>query len=158
MQERSRIRQLLSAALACAGCTVAASESVGSVDQPLRGSGPCASLEQLPDMCPAEADWRNHGQYVSCVAHYLNRRLAASDITEEQKGELQSLAAQSDVGKTPGARGPSFADVLGDSDGDAIADNCEPKLTEPIVPASVVASGEHDGQSAGAPGVIGLRP
>jgi hypothetical protein len=46
-----------------------------------------------------EENSRNHGQYTSCIAHLLNGSLKAGDITEEEKGLLQSIAAKSDVGK-----------------------------------------------------------
>lgn len=42
---------------------------------------------------------RNHGQYVSCVAHLTNALKKAGVITGKQKGEIQSCAAQSDIGK-----------------------------------------------------------
>jgi hypothetical protein len=37
--------------------------------------------------CDAEAEWENHGEYVSCVAHL------------KQGGQAVSLAAKSDIGK-----------------------------------------------------------
>ena len=42
---------------------------------------------------------RNHGQYVSCVGKVLNGLKAQSLITETEKGLLQSIAAQSSIGK-----------------------------------------------------------
>lgn len=112
-------------ALVTAGCLGSpAGEPVGNADLPLVGVGACPSLAQIDDACPADAAWKNHGQYVSCVAHYLNRRVARGDLTEDQRGALQSLAAQSDVGKIAGAPGPSFGVALGDADGDGSADAC----------------------------------
>lgn len=46
-----------------------------------------------------EAGARNHGQYVSCVAYVTNQLKKAGVITGKQKGEIQSCAAQSDIGK-----------------------------------------------------------
>lgn len=43
---------------------------------------------------------KNHGQYVSCVAKYLNVLLKSGIITDEEKDALQSAAAQTDIGKT----------------------------------------------------------
>lgn len=40
-----------------------------------------------PDPCPCDADWKNHGEYVSCVAHATHDSAAIS------------AAAQSDCGK-----------------------------------------------------------
>jgi hypothetical protein len=126
--------------LACGGID---SESVGTVDQPLIGTGPCASLEQLDSACPADAAWRNHGRYVSCVAHYLNRRLAAGDIDADTKGVLQAMAAQSDVGKVPGAPGPLFMDAMSDEDANGRADVCEPDQAPPqVVPGLPVLTAE----------------
>jgi hypothetical protein len=48
---------------------------------------------------------RNHGQYVSCVAKYLEGLVEAGAITDEQKDALQSAAAQTDIGKNNNAGG-----------------------------------------------------
>jgi len=50
-------------------------------------------------LCNSAADWRNHGAYVSCVAHAAEALLEAELITEEEKCAIVSAAAQSDVGK-----------------------------------------------------------
>lgn len=42
---------------------------------------------------------RNHGQFVSCMAHFLNSQAKADVISRRDKGELQSAAAQTSVGK-----------------------------------------------------------
>jgi hypothetical protein len=42
--------------------------------------------------------WKNHGAYVSCVGHASNDFLAASLITEEEKGAIQSAAGESSCG------------------------------------------------------------
>ena len=41
----------------------------------------------------------NHGQYASCVAHLTNELKQAGLLTGEQKGVIQSCAAQSSIGK-----------------------------------------------------------
>ena len=43
----------------------------------------------------------NHGKYVSCVAKVTNALKKQKMITGKQKGQIQSCAAQSDVGKKP---------------------------------------------------------
>lgn len=48
----------------------------------------------LEDACPCEADWKNHGEYVSCVAHWANEYAA----DEEEHGAIVSEAARSDCG------------------------------------------------------------
>ena len=92
-------------AAACAACSAAADDAYAQADQALEesgteldGSGPCATVAQLPRDCPADITWRNHGQYVSCVAKNLSARVAVGDVTEEQKSALVAMAAQSDVG------------------------------------------------------------
>lgn len=45
-------------------------------------------------------DANNHGQFVSCMAHFLNDLLADGAITEDQKDALQSCAGRSSIGKS----------------------------------------------------------
>lgn len=40
---------------------------------------------------------KNHGQFVSCVAHETNTLKKAKIITGQQKGEIMSAAAQADI-------------------------------------------------------------
>ena len=54
------------------------------------------SIEQL---VPCAGPWQNHGEYVSAVAHAANDFLSEGVITEEQRSEIVSEAAQSDCGK-----------------------------------------------------------
>ncbi len=54
------------------------------------------SIEQL---CPCEAEWRNHGAYVSCVAHAAKTLRRAGLISGAEKGAIQSSAAKSDCGR-----------------------------------------------------------
>jgi hypothetical protein len=49
--------------------------------------------------CDPIAEWRNHGQFVRCVAHEVNALIDAGLITEEEGDALVRNAAQSDVGK-----------------------------------------------------------
>ena len=54
------------------------------------------SGEQLVDLaCPCDGDWRNHGQYVSCVAHAADDQVAAELLTQAQKEALVSARANS---------------------------------------------------------------
>jgi len=77
-----------------------------SVDQ-CSGTPPCTivdasgcSLEQLvPCAGPASGGtWRNHGAYVSAVAHVANAFLAQGLISENEKDLLVAQAAQSNCG------------------------------------------------------------
>ena len=50
--------------------------------------------------CPAGSDdWKNHGQYVSCVENEAELFYGEGLITEEEKDTIVSEAAQSNVGK-----------------------------------------------------------
>lgn len=65
---------------------------------PLNG----CSIDQL---CPCVggftgALWKNHGKYVSCVAHASEDFLLAGLITEPEKDAIVSLAARSTCGAT----------------------------------------------------------
>ena len=44
---------------------------------------------------------KNHGKFVSCVAHLTNALKKVKVISGAQKGKIQSCAAQSDIGKKP---------------------------------------------------------
>jgi hypothetical protein len=51
------------------------------------------------NVCPPDGNWKNHGKYVSCVAHIAEYYLEMGLITEEEKDAIVSKAAQSDIGK-----------------------------------------------------------
>lgn len=53
----------------------------------------------ISQLCSATAEWRNHGLYVSCVAHAVNDFRRAGLLTGEQGSDIVSAAAQSEVGK-----------------------------------------------------------
>jgi len=74
---------------ACAGTAAGAS---------LLSNG-CSSPQQLALSCPVTATWRNHGQYVQCVAQEAEAQLAAGLITREEKDAMVATAATSIVGK-----------------------------------------------------------
>ncbi len=46
---------------------------------------------------PGGGTVKNHGQFVSCVAHATNALKKAKIITGQQKGAIQSAAAQADI-------------------------------------------------------------
>jgi hypothetical protein len=75
-----------------------ADEALATSGQDLTGSGPCAAVDQAAADCPVDIEWRNHGQYVSCVAKYFAARVHAGDIGEDDRAALVEMAAQSDVG------------------------------------------------------------
>lgn len=58
-----------------------------------------ASGCSIDDLCPCENDWKNHGAYVSCVAHGAEAFRSAGLITQQEKDAIVAVAAQSDCGK-----------------------------------------------------------
>jgi hypothetical protein len=52
-----------------------------------------------PDPCPCDGDWANHGQYVSCVAHYTQDLVKAGSLSHKDRASIVSNAAQSSCGK-----------------------------------------------------------
>ncbi|MFC1681011.1 thrombospondin type 3 repeat-containing protein [Pseudomonadota bacterium] len=59
----------------------------------------CSGSQRFDLNCPTDAEWRNHGQYVSCVSHEAADQVDIGLITESEKDVAVSAAAQSDVGK-----------------------------------------------------------
>lgn len=58
------------------------------------------SGEQLVDSdCPCDDDWKNHGEYVSCIAHAAEDQLLAGLITQAEKDAIVSARAKSGCGK-----------------------------------------------------------
>ena len=53
----------------------------------------------IAQYCPCDNNWKNHGAYVSCVAHSANNFVAAGLITQAQKSAIVSAAGQSNCGK-----------------------------------------------------------
>ena len=47
----------------------------------------------------------NHGEFVSCVAHLVKELVSAGDLNQTEAQEIQTAAAQSDVGKGDGEGG-----------------------------------------------------
>ena len=53
------------------------------------------SIDQL---CPCDNEWKNHGKYVSCVAHTVQDFVEQELISENEKGAIISEAGQSSCG------------------------------------------------------------
>lgn len=49
--------------------------------------------------CDPNANWKNHGQFVRCVAHETDALIKAGALTQDEGDELISSAAKSNVGK-----------------------------------------------------------
>jgi hypothetical protein len=57
------------------------------------------SGEQLIDMdCPCDGGWKNHGEYVNCIAHAAEEQLVAGLITSDEKCAIVSSHAKSGCG------------------------------------------------------------
>ena len=57
---------------------------------------PCDGAVQ-PDL--SVVPWKNHGEYVSCVAHHTQDLVNAGLLTHQQRSVLVSQAGQSNCGK-----------------------------------------------------------
>ncbi len=53
----------------------------------------------ITQICSPEDVWKNHGSYVSCVAHTAESFVAQGLISEEEKDAIVSEAGQSEIGK-----------------------------------------------------------
>jgi hypothetical protein len=52
-----------------------------------------------PDPCPCDGEWKNHGEYVSCVAHHTQDLVQSGELTHQQRGAIVSAAGRSSCGK-----------------------------------------------------------
>ncbi len=108
-----------------------------SVNQVQGQSAVSPSSSPASSNCDPDGDWKNHGQYVSCVAH------------EHEGGESVSEAARSDVGKNHhGSPKPSFSP----SASPVASQSASPSISpEPSSSASSSASpeGTASGQNIG---------
>lgn len=57
------------------------------------------SRDVVYSRCPALAPWKNHGQYVRCVALLIGDLTSLGDVTEDEADGVVSAAAGSEVGK-----------------------------------------------------------
>ncbi len=53
----------------------------------------------VQDPCPCDADWKNHGEFVTCVVKSTKEQVRAGDLTDAARAQLISAAAQSSCGK-----------------------------------------------------------
>lgn len=59
------------------------------------GDGVCGA----PEACPCDNDWKNHGAYVTCVVKDTKQQVRDGLLTDQQRSQLVSAAAQSSCGK-----------------------------------------------------------
>jgi len=71
---------------------------LGAIVDPSNG---CSIEQECPCVGPrgVTGSWRNHGQYVSCVARTAEDLFELGLISEEEKDNVIAEAAQSDCGK-----------------------------------------------------------
>ena len=53
----------------------------------------------IAQLCPCDNEWKNHGKYVSCVAHTTKDFVDLGLITNGEKDAIVSAAGQSSCGK-----------------------------------------------------------
>ena len=70
------------------------------------GNG-CSGAQNIAVAAPCDGDWKNHGAYVSTVAHVANAQVAAGLLTQEEASAIVSEAARSDCGKGSKGKGRS---------------------------------------------------
>lgn len=59
----------------------------------------CAGAQNVANLCACDDDWKNHGQYVSCVAHAKNDQVNIGLLTQSEGNDLLKAAAQSSCAK-----------------------------------------------------------
>ena len=60
------------------------------------GSNGCS----IAQVCACDDEWKNHGEFKSCVSHASEEILYLGIISEDQKDEINSDAARTNCGKT----------------------------------------------------------
>lgn len=70
----------------------------------------CSGEQNIANLCACEGptegqSWKNHGEYVSCVAHAKNDQVNMGLLTEAEGGAIVSAAGQSSCGKPAKAKG-----------------------------------------------------
>ncbi len=59
----------------------------------------CSGAQIVDRECPCDDSWKNHGEYVSCVAHVAEEQLESNFITPVEKEAIVSTHAKSVCGK-----------------------------------------------------------
>lgn len=73
------------------------------------GQDGCSAAQNVANICgcsgpSVDTPWKNHGQYVSCVAHAANDQVNLGLLAQGQRDAFVSSAAQSNCGKTKGKK------------------------------------------------------
>ena len=70
----------------------------GTESGPVNSNG-CNGIQLVTLLCNTEADYKNHGQYVSCVTNAVQQATQQGLIQDNEQGGIVSGAAKSDTGK-----------------------------------------------------------
>lgn len=65
----------------------------------------CSGAQAIELVCPAGDEYKNHGQYVSCVSNAAEAAIEDGLLTDEEAEEIVSAAAHSNVGKPAKSKG-----------------------------------------------------
>ncbi|BBN82795.1 hypothetical protein PA25_27800 [Pseudoalteromonas sp. A25] len=70
----------------------------------------CSGVQNVANACNCagptiDLPWKNHGQYVSCVAHAKNIEVANGLLTDEEGDALTEAAGESECGKKSNGKG-----------------------------------------------------
>jgi hypothetical protein len=78
-------------------------DGVADASDQCPGTPPCTIVTSsgcsIDQLAPCEGPWRNHGAYVSAVAHVVNDLVSEGRLSEHEGSAIVSQAAQSDCGK-----------------------------------------------------------
>jgi len=80
------------------GTVIIEGNDSGVADRPDANGVPLSSLVEAQSVL-CGTDVRNHGAYVSCMAHFLEDLEESGLITDDEKDALQSAAARTSIGK-----------------------------------------------------------
>jgi hypothetical protein len=78
---------------------IAGASSGGQVPLIWAGSEEKTPAELVAEACPPTNTWKNHGQYVSCVAKASDALVSLGKATKEERKAIVTAAAQSSIGK-----------------------------------------------------------
>ena len=83
----------------CPGTSLTGTVRIGDCDTGVPNALSASGCSISDQFAACAVGVKNHGQYVSCVAHLTNELKKAGVIIGKQKGDIQSCAARSDIGK-----------------------------------------------------------
>lgn len=87
-------------------CDVCPLDAANDID----GDGFCGNVDTCPTVpnpdqstlvctCPCDAAWKNHGEYVSCVAHATTEMVRQGQMSHQERSVIVATAGQSSCGR-----------------------------------------------------------